>query len=210
MFAGSISANEGYLQKIEDYTQQDELHKINIKTTSQKDTQKAKLKPTTQLVVKPNPNIRYNKDMEGLSILNHDKESYKKIIKGIPKIVFKKIFGTTKSQESIKLTAYAYDWVYKRPDLADGYYELFPNSYHDIKMIDRLRRADFYLRTGQEDRIKELLSMSQCLANMSKLQAYCFYYLGIPKYIETGKSNNALRLAAQKIPKAKELLKKSF
>lgn len=182
------------------------LHKINegyIKGTSlNKNTQK-KLKLQEY-------NVKYNKIVSSLSIMPHNKQAYKNFIKvlGINDFTLGKIFGKTTSKISILLSALGYDWVYKRPDLAENFYRIMEKNINQYSLRDKLKLADYYLRTGRPGKIAGIISRPDCMGSF-KYNSQCFYYLGVENYLLTGNNRNfALGIARNSIKKAREIYMK--
>jgi len=123
----------------------------------------------------------------------------------IPKFTLKKIFGSVNTEISTLLSALGYDWVYKRPDLAENFYRIIKEKVDVYSLRDKIKVADYYLRTGRPETIPDILKKHECMATF-KYKSKCYYYLGVSKYLITGENkNSALKIAKSKIKKAKEI-----
>jgi hypothetical protein len=166
-----------------------------------KQTKNYKIKPIS---VK---GIKYEKGYLPYSIYNTDKEAYKAYVKklNLPNITIKNLFNSVKTKDSILLSAFAYDYGYKRPDLAENFYQYLPKLGKKYTMSMKILLADYYLRTGRLDKIETLLNKSECVAYISEKDR-CFYYLGLIPYLKDGNNkNHLLNMAKDSIKKAKEI-----
>jgi len=90
-------------------------------------------------------------------------------------------------------------------ELAENFYILMNKKGKAFSLRDRIKLADYYLRTGRPEKISDALKKSDCMASF-KNSSKCFYYLGIKEYLLTGNHKNfGLRLAKTHIKKAKEI-----
>lgn len=107
-------------------------------------------------------------------------------------------------QNSIELNAYMYDLYLKKPNLAENYYKMF-KDFPKLSMDNKVRYADFMIRTGRPSEIDNVISKKDCLSNISN-SGICFYYIGLADYLLTGNNKNAsLRISKSSIPKAREI-----
>lgn len=152
------------------------------------------------------PGIRYNKGLIKYSLFDTTKEGFKEYTKEekINGYMLKTLYNRIDSPKSIALSAFAYDYGYSRPDLAENFYKLF-NSTKGIKFEDKLRYIDFLLRTGRINEIKNNLTKAECIGSF-KHNSQCYYYLGVVSFLTTGDNRNIfLNLARHKESKAKEI-----
>jgi hypothetical protein len=150
--------------------------------------------------------VRYDRGLEGYSVIPHDKNGFKKYMgdNEIEKFTLKRIFGTADSLISIAVSAYGYDWVYHRPDLAENFYLRLLEA-PKLSLVEKIKIADYYLRTGRPEDISTVIKKTDCMASF-KNAGNCFYYLGIREYLLTGnKRNMYLRLSKDKVKQAKKL-----
>ncbi len=161
-------------------------------------------------VTKDYKNIRYSQDLEWFSIINHDKNEFLNYLQyiNLPKEAIKNMYGKVTNAEAIKLNAYAYDYGYGKPNIAENYYLLFKNN-ADIGFYDKkIRYADYLIRTGRPAEVKNLLQNKDCMSNF-KVMSTCNYYLGVSEYLLTGDNKNTyLRLAKNNIKKAELIYNK--
>lgn len=153
-----------------------------------------------------NEEIRYDKTTQQFSLFEHDKKAFKSYIdeKHLPARAIAGMYHNVTDPESLALTAYAYDYAYGRPDLADGYYERFP-AMKKLGFSHKIRYADFLLRTNQIEKIQKILAKGDCVSNFNE-GSRCFYYLGVAEYLISGDNKNMyLRIAKSKQEKALEL-----
>lgn len=150
-------------------------------------------------------NIRYSKDLEWFSVINHDKNEFLAYLKylNLPKETIKNMYGNVRNSESIKLNAYAYDYGYGKPNIAENYYLMFKNNKNMAFYDKKIRYADFLIRTGRPAEVKNLIKTKDCMSNF-KVMNICNYYLGVSEYLTTGDNKNTfLRLAKNNVKKAK-------
>jgi len=153
--------------------------------------------------------IRYDRSLKSFSILETDKNSYKKYMKlnDIENFTLKRMFGRTNSALAVSLSAYGYDYVYQRPDLAENFYRVGIEN-GKLSILDKIKFADYLLRTGRPDQISTVIKNSDCMSSF-KLGKKCFYYLGVESYLKTGNNrNNYFRICKDKIPKAYKIFHK--
>jgi hypothetical protein len=152
------------------------------------------------------PGIRYNKGLIKYSLFDTTKEGFKEYTKEekINGYMLKTLYNRIDNPKSIVLSAFAYDYGYSRPDLAENFYKLF-SSTKGIKFEDKLRYIDFLLRTGRVNEIKNNLTKAECISSF-KHNSQCYYYLGVASFLTTGDHKNIfLNLARHKESKAKEI-----
>jgi len=153
-------------------------------------------------------NIKYNKDLLYFSIIPHNETEYNKILDkyGLTNpYLFKKYINSFGSYKAIIINALMYDYKYKKPNIAENFYKLFPKLKHGSFYDRKIRLADYLLRTGRPLQISKILKSSDCISQIKDMYI-CFYYLGVAKYFQTGNNRNRyLRISSQKIKKAKEL-----
>ena len=121
-----------------------------------------------------------------ISFLNKNK-----ISKKVMQQVYKDPYYSPKNSF---LYALAYDYSQNRADLGQ-YYRIAIN--HDISIGKKsafYEYLDYLLRTNKIDKISQMLSSSKCLNTGDYPR--CFYYIGIAKYLKTGKCNTYLKIAA--------------
>lgn len=152
------------------------------------------------------PGIRYNKGLEKYSLFDTTKDGFKEYTKKekINGYLLKTLYNRIDNPKSIVLSAFAYDYGYSRPDLAENFYNLFTLTV-GIKFEDKLRYIDFLLRTGRVNEIKNNLTKAECIRSF-KYNSKCYYYLGVASFLTTGDNKNIfLNLARHKESKAKEI-----
>ena len=97
--------------------------------------------------------------------------------------------------ENAFLFALAYDYAYGRGDLDKYYREAFD---YNVAIGDKsafYEYMDYLIRANKPNRIVRLLSVPKCYAMESSYR--CLYYLGVARYLQTGKCNSQLRNAAR-------------
>ena len=111
---------------------------------------------------------------------------------------------------STYLSALGYDYVFHRPEAAENFYILLKDNSENLDLLKRLKVADYYLRTGRPKIIKEIVPKGKCLANF-KIREECLYYVGLSTYLTTGNNKNIdLKLAGERIEKARKIYKGEF
>ena len=164
-------------------------------------------KTSTEIkIVKPIsvPNIKYIKGMENYSLFDVTKEGFKSFIekKKINKLTLETMYNRIDNPTSIIVSAYAYDYGYQRPDLAENFYKLFTDKFG---FENKLRYADFLIRTGRASEIENLFDKMDCVVNF-KNATECKYYRGLATYLVTGDNKNKdLKSIRKKLPKAEEI-----
>lgn len=164
-------------------------------------------KTSTEIkIVKPIsvPNIKYIKGMEYYSLFDVTKEGLKSFIekKKINKLTLETMYNRIDNPTSIIVSAYAYDYGYQRPDLAENFYKLFTDKFG---FENKLRYADFLIRTGRASEIENLFDKMDCVVNF-KNATECKYYRGLATYLVTGDNKNKdLKSIRKKLPKAEEI-----
>lgn len=151
--------------------------------------------------------IKYNHDNDWYSIINHDPEEYDKFISfiGMPSSAVNKMLGTVSTPNAIMLNAFYNDYLKENPSVAENYYILFDSNKKINFYERRLRYADYLIRTDRPEKVLEILSHGECIAN-GRLMSMCNYYIGVAKYLTTGARNSyELRQSKDAIPKAKEI-----
>lgn len=171
------------------------------------DIEEGKPKPVSEIkIVKPIPvpDIKYIKGMEAYSLFDVTKEGFKGFIekKKINKLTLETMYNRIDNPNSIILSAYAYDYGYQRPDLAENFYKLFKD---DFGFENKLRYADFLIRTGRASEIENLFDKMDCVVNFKNAKE-CKYYRGLATYLVTGDNKNRdLKSIRKKLPKAEEI-----
>lgn len=164
-------------------------------------------KTSTEIkIVKPIsvPNIKYIKGMEDYSLFDVTKEGLNSFIekKKINKLTLETMYNRIDNPTSIIVSAYAYDYGYQRPDLAENFYKLFTDKFG---FENKLRYADFLIRTGRASEIENLFDKMDCVVNF-KNATECKYYRGLATYLVTGDNKNKdLKSIRKKLPKAEEI-----
>ncbi len=164
-------------------------------------------KTSTEIkIIKPIsvPNIKYIKGMEDYSLFDVTKEGLKSFIekKKINKLTLETMYNRIDNPTSIIVSAYAYDYGYQRPDLAENFYKLFTDKFG---FENKLRYADFLIRTGRASEIENLFDKMDCVVNF-KNATECKYYRGLATYLVTGDNKNKdLKSIRKKLPKAEEI-----
>lgn len=156
--------------------------------------------------VKPIPveNIKYVEGLEHYSLFDVSQEGFKDYIEEnkFNKATLETMYNRIDNPISITLSAYAYDYGHKRPDLAENFYKLFTDKFG---FEHKLRYADFLIRTGRASAIENLFKKMECIINI-KRKNECTYYKGLAKYLLTGDNKNKeLRSVRKKVPKAEEI-----
>lgn len=161
-------------------------------------TEIEKVKPISQT------EIKYVKSLEGYSLFDISKEGFKDYLKKekINEHLLEELYNRIDNEKSILVSAYAYDYGHKRPDLAENFYKLIDKK---MGFENTLRYADFLIRTGRLKDVEALIPKMDCVKNI-KFSSQCNYYLGLTNYLLTGNNKNlGLNLAKKKIEKAKEI-----
>lgn len=164
-----------------------------------------------KFVVKDYRNIRYKKGFDWFSIMKHDKGEFNSFLSylNLPLPALKSMYGKADTLDQIRLNAYAYDFAYNKPNIAENYYKLF-TSQRKIGFLDqKIRYADFLIRTGRPSEVKKIITKKDCVVNF-KFQAKCNYYLGVAEYLTTGNHKNLyLRLSKSYVSKANKIYNKN-
>ena len=169
-------------------------------SSSTEDTAK-KIKPI------PVENIKYNKGLGIYSYYETNKDSFKRFTEENKIVPFrlKGLYNRVEDPTGIVVSALAYDYAFSRPDLAENFYSLFTPK--KMALSDRLRYADFLLRTGRVNKISTAISKVDCMKSF-KLRNVCYYYLGLEQYIVKGDYRNKyFNIARSTIDQAKSLYK---
>lgn len=150
--------------------------------------------------------IKYNPGLVEYSIFNVSKDGFKDFVveQKIDPAVLQNLYGDMSNPRSVLITAIAYDYGHQRPDLAEPFYEeAFKKEYGGFHM--KLRYFDYLIRTNRISVVEENLKPIDCSINF-KYANTCWYYVGLYKYLKTGNNKNReLRIAKDKIEKAKRL-----
>lgn len=159
--------------------------------------------------IKPVPvkNIKYNKGLFAYSHFKPTKEELKKYTKdqNIAPFRLKGLYNRTDNPTSIVVSAFAYDYAFKRPDLAENFYALFPK--HQLSLSNKIKHADFLLRTGRPNMISSIITKRDCLKSF-KYRSQCYYYLGLEEYFASGNhKNNFFNLSRDNIENAEKIYK---
>lgn len=153
----------------------------------------------------PVENIKYNKDLASFSLYKTNKDAFKEYINtnNISPVTLKKLYNRVDNPLSIKVSAYAFDYAYKRPDIAENFYSLFDKKVSSLP--DKVRYMDYLIRTGRITEAYGVLKGTDCLKNL-KYRKHCYYYLGVAKYLITGDNRNKyINLTRTDIDKAKDI-----
>jgi hypothetical protein len=116
------------------------------------------------------------------------------------------------SADTIFMSAIYYDYILKRPDIAENFYLEFRNHFKG-KMANylKLHLADFLIRTGRYKHLNNnaLINAADKFSSFGCGTARLRYYAGVLEYLNTkNKKNSDMRAAANcKIEKAQEFLK---
>jgi len=150
--------------------------------------------------------IKYNKELLNYSLFKDHKKIYKEIMQenSINKFLLKKIFGTNHSNISILLSGLGYDWLFKRPDLAENFYKLLEKN-PKIGLKYKLYVADWFIRTGRPEKVEEYVKKTECMSSF-KFGPKCSYYRGLAEYLITGDNKNPdLRVARNYLKEAQDI-----
>ncbi|MGB2552766.1 hypothetical protein ACPF04_06260 [Campylobacter sp. MOP51] len=150
--------------------------------------------------------IKYYKDLEPYSIFNHDQAEFSKIVAELklPDITLQNLKNRYDSINAVVLNAIAYDYAEKNAPVAEGFYREF-SKFKMSYVHQKLRYADFMIRTGRPQAALDLLSETPCYAHI-KYSKICYYYVGLSQYLLTGNNrNSALNSARSHIKKAQEI-----
>lgn len=142
--------------------------------------------------------IRFSKHLNKYSVLLHNKEGFKRFLKkkDIPIYALKQLFGRYNNFISLLVSAYGYDWVYKRPDLAENFYRLIIKQ-HTRNLNTKIKVADYFLRTERVEKIHDILTKADCMQAFS-LRGLCMYYYALPDYLLEGKNRTVyMSIAAE-------------
>jgi len=155
--------------------------------------------------------VSYNKRLEWFSILGHNASTFEKIKRKyhISSLIENKLLNSVSSPRAILYNAFLYDFKYKKPNIAENFYILFPKrvlNNRKFSFVDRkLRFADYLIRTGRPLAIFNYLKKIDCMSNI-KWMGFCMYYLGVAEYFRTGDNrNNYLMVAKPYVKKARLL-----
>lgn len=151
--------------------------------------------------------LRYKSNLKSFSIINTDESEFNQYMdsKKYEREDIDSFQNKAYSQEMVEFNAFLYDYKLKKPNLAENYYLKFKDFKKPSLINHKIRYADFLLRTGRVDKIKNVITRKECLSNI-KISGMCFYYIGIADYIMTGNNKNyELRTAKSSIPKAREI-----
>lgn len=174
---------------------------INVSAAAEPEDTAKKIKPI------PVENIKYNKGLNIYSYYTSDKAAFKEYTEE-NKIVpyrLKSLYNRVEDPTGIVVSALAYDYAFERPDLAENFYALFTPS--KMTLDDRLRHADFLLRTGRVSEISTTINKVDCMKDFKK-RNICYYYLGLEEYLRTGDYRNRhFNLARSSVEKAELLYK---
>ena len=150
--------------------------------------------------------IKYNPGLVDYSIFNVSKDGFKDFVveQKIDPAMLQNLYGDMSNPKSVLITAIAYDYGHQRPDLAEPFYEeAVKKEYGGFHM--KLRYFDYLIRTNRISVVEENLKPIDCSINF-KYANTCWYYIGLYKYLKTGNNKNReLRIAKDKIEKAKRL-----
>lgn len=200
---GSSSLYATNLKKIEEG---ETLAPINEKSAEKGSSKSEGKDASLTLLNLKSYEVDYDKSLLNYSILKNNKEGFKEYVadKKIPAYTVKKLFGSADTKDSTLVSAYGYDLNYQRPDLAENFYLLIGDKYQ-VEIRDKIKKADFLLRTGRPEQISEILSKRDCMSSLN-YQHYCYYYLGLKEFLTSGDNKNIfLQLSKTKVKKAEEI-----
>lgn len=158
-------------------------------------------------------NIKYSNKYRWFEILPHDEYAFKEILRksNVTESEFELMKDSDSSNDAIILNALYYDYVKKRPDIAENFYQLFPKKLTGKinPLYNRLLLSDYLLRTNRPKTLTYSLSRLDCVIMEPHYKNICWFYLGSAYYLLHGKSKNAyLRWAGRTIEKARILYNK--
>ena len=166
---------------------------------------------TNKIKLKNYVGVTYNKKLEWFSILGHGPIAFENFKKKyhISAFMENKFLNSTGNSLAIMYNAFLYDYKYKKPNIAENFYILFPKKIinnHKFSIVDRkLRFADYLIRTGRPLAIFNYLNKVECMSTI-KWMGICMYYLGVAEYFRTGDNkNNYLMVARPYVKKARLL-----
>jgi len=189
--------------------QANELHKIFLNGIDNNHIENVKHQKNSTIDINPKiklkvySNVNYSKFYQRYSLYKRTKKNAKNLLKKIGvnnSVYIKNYFNKIGSKKSIVMNAIIYDFVYKRPDLAENFYRLINKKF---PLYDRMLKADFLLVTGRLSKSPELFSSKSCII-ATRLMHDCFYYYGIRKFIKTGNNRQKTLYMSDK-KKGKEI-----
>lgn len=163
------------------------------------------------LSLKKYSSIHYVKGYDWFSLYELNEDYFNEIRNkfGISKYEFEQNKGTFNgSDEMIALNAFYFDYVEKRPDIAENYYLQFPKMKTSL-FYGKILLADYMIRTNRSKIIPSFLKKSACVGARVTIRNSCLYYLGVSEYLRTKNNKNyLLNLVRGDIPKANLIYKK--
>jgi len=180
----------------EDYFNEKDMEEV-------KEVKKEKLPPLVKL--KNYSGVRYIKNKEKYSIVGHSKRDFYSIKQELkmPEELIKKMYGRANTTVAKTLNAYYIDYKLKKPNIAENFYRMFDKT--RLKHIDKLRYADFLIRTGRSKKVLKIMSFKDC-ERAGRYKYYFYYYRGLAKYLTKGiHSSEELRRAKPMISMAAKI-----
>jgi len=182
-------------------------HKTDISPNKESASVK---KPKNKVKLKKYKKIKELKNLTKFSVMDRSKLAFKELLRNykLSNEDFKKIFGYDTGSLSVFLSALTYDWLLKKPELAENFYKILLDKYYDdlpIHILDYI--ADFYLRTGRVKDIKYIIDNKKCMASIKYIKE-CSYYEGLSEWARTGNLHNTqLTIAKDRYKIVRELFK---
>jgi hypothetical protein len=153
-------------------------------------------------------NIQYDDSMFYYSLRQPTPDKFNRFLKrnNFNRTIFKNLVGYGSTIQQAKVSALYYDYYKENPSLAENFYKIMFKRKNELSLTDKLTLADYLLRTGRGDKASKILKKGTCLATVGNNKYYCLYYLGVEKYLKTGKTRNSeLRISKKRIKQAKKL-----
>lgn len=138
-------------------------------------------------------NVRYSKRLSKLSLYRKipGKERYRRVkeLMRISDLVEPTLLERYWTPKGILLSAFYYDYIKKKPNIAENFYKRFSEGSKESFLVKRIYLADYYLRTRRPGKILKVLPRRSCMEHFQYMIP-CLYYRGIATYILTGNNKN--------------------
>jgi len=173
---------------------------------------KSSSNPYSQMALKSYGSVKYYKPYQWFDIIKSNENSFNKIMRRmkITRSQFNDMKNSDSSNEAVVLNALYYDFVMKRPDIAENFYLIFPDLEGKIDpFYNRVLLANYLIRTKRVDMVEDILGRGNCMNTSRSKENICWFYLGSAYYLTTGKSKNFyLKKAKRSIKKAGKIYNK--
>jgi len=168
--------------------------------------------PYPKMKLKSYKNVKYFKPYNWFDIIGSDQKAFEKIRlrMKISESEAMKMIGSDANNEAIVLSAIYYDFVKKRPDIAENFYMKFPKMKGRIDpFYNKVLLANYLIRTNRADIVEDIMGKGDCMKASPSKENVCWFYLGAAHYLTTGNNKSYyLKRAKQSIKKAKLLYNK--